>query len=216
MSSLANVKAIWTDGKLQFQNAADGTAIFTVDGPNATLTVNGTFSPSVTSVSNFTVTGTLTVATTTGTGYVVMTDNLASAFAFKEGSNSYLTFVTTNSSESVSVGQNLTIADAKNIIVGTSTGTVIGTGTTQKLGFYGATPIAQRSGSAQAAVTTTVGSAVAGTAATNSSPYGYAQAQADAIVANINDLRTDVLAITTLVNELRAAAVALGTIKGSS
>lgn len=71
----------------------------------------------------------------------------------------------------------------------------IGETSTQKIGFYGATPIARRSGAAQAAVSVT--SAVA------SSPWGYStQAQADAIV--------------TLVNELRAWAVAQGFIKGSA
>ena len=71
----------------------------------------------------------------------------------------------------------------------------IGETTAQKIGFYGVTPIAQRSGAAQAAV--------GSTAAVNSAPWGYAsQAQADAIV--------------TLVNELRAWAVAQGFIKGSA
>lgn len=37
-------------------------------------------------------------------------------------------------------------------------------------------------------------SAVATTAATNSSPYGYAQAQADAIVANLNAIRLALIA----------------------
>lgn len=87
-----------------------------------------------------------------------------------------------------------TLADGSDFTLGTTTGSKIGTGTTQKLSFYNATPIAQRAGSAQAAVATT--------AATNSSPYGYAQAQADAIVA--------------LVNELRAALVALGLVKGAA
>jgi hypothetical protein len=75
-------------------------------------------------------------------------------------------------------------------------GYTVGQSTADKIGFYGlATPIAQRAGSAQAAVTTT--------AATSTTPYGYAtSAQADAIV--------------TLVNELRAALVALNLIKGAS
>lgn len=81
-----------------------------------------------------------------------------------------------------------------NVVLDTVTGTQIGTATSQKLAFLGATPIVQRVGAAQAAV--------AGTAATNSSPYGYAQAQADAIV--------------TLVNELRAAMIAFGLIKGAA
>lgn len=60
--------------------------------------------------------------------------------------------------------------------------------------FHGATPVVQRSGAAQAAVATT--------APTNSTPYGFTtSAQAAALV--------------TLVNELRAALVEKGIIKGS-
>lgn len=70
-----------------------------------------------------------------------------------------------------------------------------GGSTSQKFGFYNATPIAQRAGAAQAAVVTT--------AATQTTPYGFAtQAQADNLVA--------------LANELRAALVALGLIKGAA
>lgn len=64
-----------------------------------------------------------------------------------------------------------------------------------KLSMFGATPIVQPSGASQAAVITT--------AATQSSPFGFAtQAQADAIV--------------TLVNALRLALVNLGAIKGAA
>ncbi len=87
------------------------------------------------------------------------------------------------------------IGDTFNFILNATTGTKIATATTQKLGFYNAAPIVQRSGAAQAAVATT--------ASTNASPYGYTtSAQADAII--------------TLVNELRAWAVAQGFIKGSA
>jgi hypothetical protein len=55
-----------------------------------------------------------------------------------------------------------------------------------------ASPIAQRSGAAQTAVPTT--------APTNSSPYGYSQAQATAIL--------------TLLNEIRTTLVGLGLMKG--
>lgn len=81
------------------------------------------------------------------------------------------------------------------------------------LGFYGS---GQPASSSEAAVTTTVPSAVATTSATNSSPYGYAQTQADALVTNVNALRVDVLALATLVNQLRADLVSLGLIKGSA
>lgn len=73
-------------------------------------------------------------------------------------------------------------------------GTCLGQDASDKIAFHGATPIVQRSGSAQAAVATT--------AATNSSPYGFSQAQADGLIA--------------LVNEMRATLVALGLMKGSA
>lgn len=117
-----------------------------------------------------------------------------------------------------------------------SRGVNITDGTTDKVGFHGVAPVAQRSGSEQAAVTTTIGAAVtqtgvavATTSATNSSPYGYSQAQANAIVTNVNatvtdvaaltarlnQARADILALPVLVNELRAAEVEKGLIKGS-
>lgn len=96
---------------------------------------------------------------------------------------------------STSGSAQLTFGDAKDVAVGSTTGTKIATATTQKLGFYNATPIVQRSGAAQAAVATT--------ASTQTTPWGYStQAQADAII--------------TLLNELRAWAVAQGFIKGSA
>lgn len=71
---------------------------------------------------------------------------------------------------------------------------LVGLSTTDKISFYGVTPVAQRSGAAQAAVTTT--------ASTSTSPVGFStNTQADAIV--------------TLVNELRAALVAVGMIAGA-
>lgn len=78
---------------------------------------------------------------------------------------------------------------------GTSNGFRFGSAVGEKIAFHGATPVIQRAGAAQAAVVTT--------AATQTSPWGFAtQAQADAIV--------------TLVNELRAASVEKGLIKGAA
>jgi len=77
----------------------------------------------------------------------------------------------------------------------TTDGVSVGQSTTDKVSVYGVTPIVQRSGAAQAAVGTT--------ASQTTTPYGYSTStQADAIV--------------TLVNELRAALVAFGMIKGSA
>lgn len=74
-------------------------------------------------------------------------------------------------------------------------GMSFGSATTEKISLYGVTPVVQRSGSAQAAVSAT--------AATQSSPYGF-------------DTSTQANAVVSLVNELRAACVALGVIKGSA
>jgi len=89
----------------------------------------------------------------------------------------------------------LTSAAARQLSDGNSQGTVLGTAATDLIGFYGATPVAQRSGSTQAAVTTT--------SATTTSPWGFSTS-------------TQANAIVTLVNELRAALVNLGAIKGSA
>lgn len=68
----------------------------------------------------------------------------------------------------------------------------------------------------QAAVTTTVGAAVAGTAATDTLPFGFAEAQANDIVARVNQLRVDVLAINTLLTSIRTSLVAADIIKGGA
>ena len=89
----------------------------------------------------------------------------------------------------------MTFADAYNIIFNTTTGTKIGTATSQKLGLWNATPVVQPASANQAAV--------AATAATNITPYGFTTAaQADGIV--------------TLLNEIRSALVSIGAIKGSA
>jgi len=75
-----------------------------------------------------------------------------------------------------------------------SDGHQVGASAAALVGFWGATPIVQRSGADQAAVATT--------GATTTTPYGYTTAaHADGIV--------------TLLNEMRAALVAAGIMKGS-
>jgi hypothetical protein len=73
------------------------------------------------------------------------------------------------------------------------------------------------SGALQGAVTGTVGSALGTTAATSTTPWGFATStQADAVTTLVNTLRVDVLANTALVNQLRSDLVELGLIKGSA
>ena len=75
---------------------------------------------------------------------------------------------------------------------GNPDGNVLGQSASDLIAFYNATPVTQRSGSAQANVPTT--------APTNVTPYGYSQTQATAII--------------TLLNEIRATLVGLGLMKG--
>lgn len=98
----------------------------------------------------------------------------------------------------------------------TAGGYTLGRLTTTKVALHGAAPVAQRAGAAQAAVSATVGAALATTAATNSTPYGFSQAQADGLIARVNALIVDNAAQTALINELRAALVEKGLIKGAA
>jgi hypothetical protein len=71
---------------------------------------------------------------------------LGNSFDMQVTSNGALTFRTGSPATerlSISATGLFTIADALNIAVGTTTGTKIGTATTQKLGFYNATPVVQ-------------------------------------------------------------------------
>ena len=83
-------------------------------------------------------------------GIIGYTNNISIYSKFSTGS----IFLGVNASTDIlKIDTNgLTITDAKDIILNTTTGTKIGTSTTQKLGFYNATPIVQPS-----AVTTTQG-----------------------------------------------------------
>ncbi|MBT3070943.1 hypothetical protein KKP04_08690 [Rhodomicrobium sp. Az07] len=76
---------------------------------------------------------------------------------------------------------------------GNPDGTVLGQSASDLISFYNATPSPQRFGSAQAAVPDS--------APTNVEPYGFTEAQAQAIV--------------TLLNEIRATLVGLGLMKGA-
>lgn len=85
----------------------------------------------------------------------------------------------------------------------------------EPFGFHGATPTGQRGGSAQAAVTLTTGAALATTAATQTTPYGFSQAQADGLIDRVNSLIADNIALAALVDELRTVIVTKGLAKGS-
>ena len=83
------------------------------------------------------------------------------------------------------------MADEGNIVVNTANGTKIGTATTQKLGFFNATPVVQQSNIANA----TISQAAISGAPTES---------------EFNVLRQDVQNLTEKMNVILAALQALG------
>jgi hypothetical protein len=94
-------------------------------------------------------TGTTSTAwSTSGTGLGV---NAASGFA-----GQLLDLQINGTSEWSLSNTTFTVADANNIAVGTTTGTKIGTATTQKIGFYDATPVVQPTAVADATDAATV------------------------------------------------------------
>lgn len=91
----------------------------------------------------------------------------------------------------------LALAEAANIAAGTATGTKIGTATTQKLGFWNATPVIQQASAAQAAVTP------------STDLTGADTVSAAGVLAAIQ-------AVETLANRLRLDLVTTGIIKGAA
>lgn len=138
------------------------------------------------------VSGTLTVD-----GATTQTGALTVAAAFTASSTSTLS-------------GDVTISDAVDVVLATTTGTKIGTATSQKLGFWNATPADQPSAYTQTYSTANkthanLTSAAVGTvaAATGAAQYGYTTpTQADAIVTAINALRDDVTDVKQLANSI--------------
>lgn len=94
---------------------------------------------------------------------------------------------------------------------------ILGRNAAAQRAFFGAPAVTQPSSGAQAAVSAVVGNPVVTTGATNTTPYGFTTAaQADTLVARVNELKTLTEQNKVLVNELRASLVALGLIKGSA
>lgn len=210
-SSGGDKLTVYTGGEIEMQSGA------TLDlqaGTTITVAANVTLSSGAD----------LAFSGTTGQSEITLTDNLADALSICEGANDYITFTTTNSSESVNVGQHLTIADAKNVVLNTTTGTKIGTATTQKLGFFDATPVVQPGAYTQTYSTAdkTHANATASTltladgAGTNDNTIGAITGDASVIAAfqevvdEVNKLIADVADVKQLVNSVIDDLQALG------
>ena len=84
------------------------------------------------------------------------------------------------------------------------------------LSFYGATPVAQRSGATQAALSTSAFVLLSATPASAGGTWGFASStQVNQVISTIIELENRASANIVLVNELRASLVALGAIAGS-
>lgn len=99
-------------------------------------------------------------------------------------------------------------------------GNCLGQDASDKVSFFGATPIVRPSGSAQDAVSTAAITSVSTAAVTTAAGfYGFATAaQGNAILTAINSLITQSASLVTLANGLRSAlsSASLGLIKGGA
>ena len=183
---------------------SDGTDLFKVS-PDGNITVAGTSTFTGAVAGAVTFSGAVTMSTTlTVTGATVCSTSLD-----VDGALDVLQGSTFNGS--------ITIADNQSIILGSTNGTKIGTATTQKLGFYNATPAVQPTAYTQTFATADkthaarTGVAVSTTAVTQTSPFGYAgAAQGDAVATTINQIIVDLADTAGVVNALVDDLQALG------
>lgn len=124
-----------------------------------------------------------------------------------------------------------TVFDGVNFAIGVTTGTKIGTETTQKIGFWNATPVVQPASANQAAaaaqtqdtLTNSTGGTVSTTLAAIAAGAAYTQADMAAVknalaslASQLAKIKTDVTNIKTLQDAARTALVNTGIMKGAA
>lgn len=113
--------------------------------------------------------------------------------------------------KSITATSSYGLADGANIVTGTTIGTIIAGTTSQKLGFWGATPIIQPTSGSQAvvaALTDNSGGASGGNTVAVVTDNASAANAIATLVAKVN-------ALNVLVTAMRLASVNSGLIKGS-
>jgi hypothetical protein len=152
----------------------------------------------------------VTFTGSTGANFEKFPDNLADALSLSEGSTAYLTFISTDASEAIQVKKTLRL-DAINVSTDTSTGTKIGTAAGQKIGFYNATPVIQRSAYTQTYSTAT---------RTHSNPTATTLTVTDGVGTNdgtigaITNNATTITAVQELAAAINALIVDVANVKG--
>ena len=158
--------------EIYFQNGTTGDVVISTGGYPVTnerarfTTTTTTFSNSIFKVGNSAGTGVFTfrdlvgtastsnaiyvgTATPSASNYILAWDT-ASTYVNAIGANSV--YIQAGATNVIRIGSTFCIfSDGVNIQTNTTTGTKIGTATTQKIGFWNATPIVQPSGATQAA-----------------------------------------------------------------
>ena len=138
-------------------------------------------------------------------------------------------------SAALNLSGNKTVFDGVNLVLGTTTGTKVGTATTQKLGFWNATPVVQPAAAGQAAaaaqsqtdVTDSTGGSVSTTLAAITAPAADATTSLTddmtavknalaSIAAQLALIKTDVTNVKALQDATRTALVNTGIMKGAA
>jgi hypothetical protein len=101
------------------------------------------------------------------------------------------------------------MATPQQLSMGGADGCSYGQSTTDKISFYGVTPIVQRAASAQGAITDSTGGTATLTLAAITAGASYAQADATAI-------KNALASLAAAHNELRTVLVNLGLMKGAA
>ncbi len=108
------------------------------------------------------------------------------------------------SSVDASIKENLAITDGKNIVLGTTTGTKVASAATQKMAFWGVTPVVQPAHANQGALTDSTGGTAGFTIADVTGSFSQSV------------LNNNFASVVRLLNRLRTDLVAAGIIKGAA
>lgn len=234
--------------------AVGGLAVALTEVPSASLNVKvaaGTFRASTGTIVSYAGTSSQAL-TASNTNYVYLTDAgtlTVSTSAFPGTAHvrlatvvvggSTVTSITDSRLPFVSAGVNNntvylalaggTFADSGGVVTvgcGTTNGTKIGTSSTDKIGFWGATPVVRPASANQAAlgslVTATLTNSTTGSATTTIGDVGASFSQSGlnnihaSLLVQINNAVTDFASVKTLVNQLRSDLVTAGVLKGSA
>ena len=145
----ADQVALATNGSRKVLVDATGRLGLATDSPQRLLHVAGGVSDNcilATSIAGNAFIGFADVGTTDQTGLSVRLGCSSNSLVFQTGGTTERARIDSSGRLGLGVSSPtslLHLADAGNITVGTTTGTKIGTATTQKLGFYNATPVVQ-------------------------------------------------------------------------